>query len=80
MGAVILAFRCDMGERPQGSAVLFPEVFSKETITMPRTIYALLVAIDDYPSRIGKLRGCVNDLDAFASGRKQEGNKDAASQ
>ena len=34
---------------------------------MSRTIYALLVAIDDYPSPIPKLRGCVNDIDAFAS-------------
>jgi len=34
---------------------------------MPRTIYSLLVAIDDYPSPIPKLRGCVNDIDAFAT-------------
>ena len=34
---------------------------------MSRTIYALLVAIDDYPSPIPKLRGCVNDIDAFAA-------------
>ena len=34
---------------------------------MSRIIYALLVAIDDYPSPIPKLRGCVNDIDAFAS-------------
>ncbi len=34
---------------------------------MSRTIHALLVGIDDYPSPIPKLRGCVNDIDAFAS-------------
>ena len=34
---------------------------------MSRSIYALLVAIDDYPRPIPKLRGCVNDIDAFAS-------------
>ena len=34
---------------------------------MSRSIYALLVAIDDYPSPIPKLRGCVNDIDAFAT-------------
>ena len=34
---------------------------------MSRTIYSLLVAIDDYPSPILKLRGCVNDIDAFAT-------------
>ncbi|MGZ3318556.1 MAG: caspase family protein, partial [Isosphaeraceae bacterium] len=34
---------------------------------MSRTIYALLVAIDDYPSPIPKLRGCVNDIEAFGS-------------
>ena len=34
---------------------------------MSRTIYALLVGIDDYSSQNPKLRGCVNDIDAFAS-------------
>ncbi len=34
---------------------------------MSRTIYALLVGIDDYPSPIPKLRGCVNDIDSFGS-------------
>jgi len=29
---------------------------------MARTIYALLVAIDDYPAPISPLRGCVNDI------------------
>jgi hypothetical protein len=28
---------------------------------MPRTIYALLVGIDDYPPPLPRLRGCVND-------------------
>jgi hypothetical protein len=28
---------------------------------MPRTIYSLLIAIEDYPSPILKIRGCVND-------------------
>jgi len=34
---------------------------------MPRTIHALLVAIDDYPRPIPELQGCINDIDAFAS-------------
>ncbi len=34
---------------------------------MPRQIHALLVAIDEYPSPIPQLRGCVNDIEAFAS-------------
>jgi hypothetical protein len=34
---------------------------------MPRTIYALLVGIDDYPSPVPRLRGCVNDIEAFAT-------------
>ena len=34
---------------------------------MPRTIYSLLVAIDDYSPPVPKLRGCVNDIDAFAT-------------
>ena len=34
---------------------------------MSRTIYALLIGIDDYPSPIPTLRGCVNDIEAFAS-------------
>jgi uncharacterized caspase-like protein len=29
---------------------------------MSRTIYALLVGIDDYASSVRKLRGCVNDI------------------
>lgn len=40
---------------------------SKETALMSRTIYALLIGIDDYPSPIPKLRGCANDIDAFGS-------------
>ncbi len=34
---------------------------------MTRTIYALLVGIDDYNSPVPKLRGCVNDIDAFTA-------------
>ena len=34
---------------------------------MSRAVYALLVGIDDYPRPIPPLRGCVNDLDAFAA-------------
>ena len=33
---------------------------------MSRTIYALLIGIDDYPAPIPSLHGCVNDIDAFA--------------
>ncbi|WZO96077.1 caspase family protein [Isosphaeraceae bacterium EP7] len=31
-----------------------------------RTVYALLVGIDEYPHPNPKLRGCVNDIDVFA--------------
>ena len=41
--------------------------FSRGTDSMSRTIHVLLVAIDDYSSPILKLRGCVNDIDAFAA-------------
>ena len=34
---------------------------------MSRAIYALMVAIDNYPAGIPPLRGCVNDVDAFAA-------------
>jgi Caspase domain len=34
---------------------------------MSRTIYGLLIGIDDYPSPIPSLRGCVNDIEAFAA-------------
>jgi hypothetical protein len=34
---------------------------------MPRAIYALLIGIDDYPRPIPPLRGCVNDIEAFAA-------------
>jgi hypothetical protein len=34
---------------------------------MSRTIHALLIGIDDYPSPVPPLRGCVNDIDAFAA-------------
>jgi hypothetical protein len=45
-----------------------PLVFrQEENTTMPRTIHALLVAIDDYPNPIPSLQGCVNDIDAFAA-------------
>lgn len=32
---------------------------------MPRTVYALLVGIDEYPQPIPKLYGCVNDINEF---------------
>jgi len=32
---------------------------------MSRQIYALLVGINDYPPNVGKLTGCVNDVDHF---------------
>src|SRR5262245_27246211 len=31
---------------------------------MNRTVYALLVGIDDYPAPVTPLRGCVNDITA----------------
>ncbi len=34
---------------------------------MSRAIYALLIALDEYPRPIPSLRGCVNDIDAFAA-------------
>lgn len=33
---------------------------------MPRNLYGLLVGIDEYPGRVPDLRGCVNDIEAFA--------------
>ncbi|HEU0300837.1 MAG TPA: caspase family protein, partial [Longimicrobium sp.] len=33
---------------------------------MAHTVYALLVAIDDYPPPVSRLRGCVNDAEAMA--------------
>ena len=32
---------------------------------MPRTLYALLVGIDQYPASVSSLAGCVNDVTAF---------------
>src|SRR5262249_21132122 len=32
---------------------------------MPRTLYALLVGIDQYPAPLSRLYGCVNDIDAI---------------
>jgi len=32
---------------------------------MPRTLYALLVGIDQYPPSVSSLAGCVNDVTAF---------------
>ncbi|MCA0032654.1 caspase family protein [Mesorhizobium sp. B263B2A] len=34
---------------------------------MGRTVYAVLVGIDDYPAPVPGLRGCVNDIDAIAA-------------
>ena len=34
---------------------------------MSRNIYALLVGINDYSPAVGKLTGCVNDVDHFHS-------------
>ncbi|MER9947175.1 hypothetical protein [Mesorhizobium sp. M0047] len=31
---------------------------------MPKTLYGLLVAIDEYRSPVPRLNGCVNDIDA----------------
>jgi Caspase domain/Lecithin:cholesterol acyltransferase len=33
---------------------------------MAKKLYGLLVGINDYPSPVPKLRGCVNDIEAFA--------------
>jgi hypothetical protein len=32
---------------------------------MPRTLFALLVGIDQYPASVSSLAGCVNDVTAF---------------
>ena len=32
---------------------------------MAKTLYALLVGINDYPPEVGKLAGCLNDVDHF---------------
>ncbi len=34
---------------------------------MAKKLYGLLVGINDYPSPVPKLRGCVNDIEAFAA-------------
>jgi hypothetical protein len=41
--------------------------FHEENAPMSRTIYGLLIGIDDYPRPIPSLRGCVNDIEAFAA-------------
>jgi Caspase domain len=38
---------------------------------MPRTLYAFLVGIDEYPAPIRSLSGCVNDVEAFAEYLRQ---------
>jgi hypothetical protein len=38
-------------------------------------IYALLVGINDYPQQVGKLRGCLNDVDHFHHYLRTNGNK-----
>ena len=38
---------------------------------MSRTIHALLVGIDEYPSPISSLSGCVNDVETFADYLRQ---------
>lgn len=38
---------------------------------MAGKLYALLVGINDYPERVGRLRGCVNDVKAWAELLKQ---------
>ena len=40
-----------------------PLLSNPRLVTMPAKIYALLVGINDYPDNVGKLRGCVNDVD-----------------
>ncbi len=32
---------------------------------MATRVYALLVGINDYPPEVGKLAGCLNDVDHF---------------
>jgi uncharacterized caspase-like protein len=34
---------------------------------MAKKLYGLLVGINDYPSPVPKLRGCLNDIEAFAT-------------
>src|SRR5262245_30860281 len=34
---------------------------------MSPRVYALLVGINDYPSQVGKLAGCLNDVDHFCA-------------
>jgi hypothetical protein len=42
---------------------------------MRKTLFALLVGIDDYLSPVPGLQGCVNDIDAFASYLSERANK-----
>src|SRR5208337_1507608 len=56
------------GQTPALGDLLFPiGTAPVRTEYTSRTMYALLVGIDDYPSPIPKLRGCANDIDAFGS-------------
>jgi len=52
---------------PGAGEAISPQVPTREPASTSRAFYALLVGIDDYPSPIPKLRGCVNDINAFAN-------------
>jgi tetratricopeptide (TPR) repeat protein len=60
---------------PGAGSVVAPSPHLQEVVSMPRTIYALLVGIDDYPSPIPRLQGCVNDIEAFAAYLEQRVNQ-----
>jgi caspase domain-containing protein len=45
---------------------------------MPRTVYALLVAIDTYPASLPQLRGCVNDIDRIEAWLRNQVTSDGS--
>jgi hypothetical protein len=51
-------------------------MFHQKSAPMSRTIYALLIGIDEYPEPRWNLRGCVNDIDKFAAYLEERVAKD----
>jgi hypothetical protein len=61
---------------PGAGSAVSPSPSPQEATPVSRTIYALLVGINDYPEPVRKLHGCVNDItqmNAFLEKRIQSG-------
>jgi pimeloyl-ACP methyl ester carboxylesterase len=61
---------------PGAGPALSPGVSTMSTPATSRTIHALLVGIEKYPSPIPTLSGCVNDIEAFGAYLEERVNKD----